>query len=116
VFDFVYELLQKIGYHHPIHPTEVHMPIGLVVGAFVFSLVGMKLRRPELRRAAHYCMVLALVWFFPTVIFGLMDWQQYYSGSWLHPIEMKRGDSSPVPGAAEPAGSTATTSCWRLPL
>jgi uncharacterized membrane protein len=33
MFNSVYEFLGKIGYHHPIHPTEVHMPIGMVVGA-----------------------------------------------------------------------------------
>ncbi len=32
MFDTVYKLLEKMGYPHPIHPTEVHMPIGAARG------------------------------------------------------------------------------------
>ena len=50
-FDAVYNLLAKLGYTHPIHPTEVHMPIGLVVGALVFIYIAVIFNRhkPERR-------------------------------------------------------------------
>ena len=45
MLDAIYHFLNELGYHHPIHPTEVHMPIGLVVGALVFALVAGLFRR-----------------------------------------------------------------------
>ncbi len=78
-----------IGYHHPIHPTEVHMPIGLVVGTLAFSLVALVFRRPLLAQVSRYCFILAFLFIFPTVIFGIMDWQYYYNGLWLHSIKIK---------------------------
>ena len=38
--DVFYAFLDRIGYMHPIHPAMVHMPIGLVVGAAAFLLLG----------------------------------------------------------------------------
>ncbi len=89
MLEFVYRSLEAIGYYHPIHPTEVHMPIGLIVGGLGFSLTALLFRRPALAQAARYCFVLAFLFMFPTLIFGIMDWQHYYNGSWLHPIKMK---------------------------
>jgi uncharacterized membrane protein len=85
----IYRFLEAIGYHHPIHPTEVHMPIGLVVGTLAFSLVAWIFHRPILAQVSRYCFILAFLFLFPTVIFGIMDWQHYYNGLWLHPIKMK---------------------------
>ena len=89
MLDAVYRFFMAIGYHHPIHPTEVHMPIGLVVGALAFSLVALGLRRPYLAQVSRYCFLLAFLFMFPTIIFGIMDWQYYYNGFWLHEIKMK---------------------------
>jgi uncharacterized membrane protein len=89
MLDVIYKSLEAIGYYHPIHPTEVHMPIGLIVGGLVFSLTAFAFRRPTLALAARYCFILASLFMFPTIIFGIMDWQHYYSGLWLHPIKIK---------------------------
>jgi uncharacterized membrane protein len=89
MFNFVYEFLAGLGYVHPIHPTEVHMPIGLVVGAFIFAWIALLFRRPKLAQTARYCVILALIWLFPTMLFGIMDWQHYYAGAMLFPIKMK---------------------------
>jgi uncharacterized membrane protein len=85
----IYNFLSAIGYHHPIHPTEVHMPIGLVVGALAFSLVAWLFHRPHLAQVSRYCFILAFLFIFPTIIFGIMDWQYYYNGLWLHSIKIK---------------------------
>jgi len=87
--DALYSFLDKIGYLHPIHPAMTHMPIGLVVGSLFMGVAGLAFSRPPLARAAYYTLVLALIFWFPTVAFGLMDWQRYYGGAWLHPIKMK---------------------------
>ena len=89
MFDGFYDLLDKIGYLHPIHPAMTHMPIGLVVGSLFLGTAGWLSDRPPLVRAAYYTLVLAFLFWFPTIVFGLMDWQRYYAGAWLHPIKFK---------------------------
>lgn len=89
MFDFVYKLLEQLGYPHPIHPTEVHMPIGLIVAALIFSVIAALFRRPPLARCAYYCTLLAGIFLFPTVLFGIMDWQHFYAGDWLVAIKWK---------------------------
>ena len=84
-----YSFFDSIGFMHPIHPAMVHMPIGLVVGAVAF--VGMALfpRFRSFRASAHHAAVLALIFWFPTVIFGVMDWQRYLGGAMLPIIKIK---------------------------
>jgi uncharacterized membrane protein len=89
MLDFIYKSFEAIGYYHPIHPTEVHMPIGLIVGGLGFSLTALLFHRPALAQAARYCFILAFLFMFPTIIFGIMDWQHYYNGLWLHSIKIK---------------------------
>ena len=89
MLDSIYHFLEKIGYPHPIHPTEVHMPIGLVIGALVFVLVAEIFHRERLRLTPRHCIVLAFIWLFPTMLFGIMDWQHFYGGAWLLPIKVK---------------------------
>lgn len=89
MFNFVYNFLARMGYSHPIHPTEVHMPIGLVTGALVFALVALVFRRETPEISARHCIILAFIWAFPTMLFGFMDWQHFYGGAWLFPIKMK---------------------------
>ena len=89
MFDIVYRSLAAIGYTHPIHPTEVHMPIGLVVGALVFAVTATVFRRERLAMTPRHCVILAFLWVFPTMLFGFMDWQHFYGGAWLFPIKVK---------------------------
>jgi uncharacterized membrane protein len=84
-----YEFLNRLGYHHPFHPTEVHMPIGLVVGGFVFAVVGLVFRRQKLVLTPRQCIILAFIWIFPTMVLGIMDWQHFYGGAWILPIKVK---------------------------
>ncbi len=65
------------------------MPIGLVVGALILSLVSAIFKREKPAEAARYAVILAFIWTFPTVLFGFMDWQYFYSGAWFLPIKMK---------------------------
>jgi uncharacterized membrane protein len=89
MIDAVYVFLNKLGYHHPIHPTEVHMPIGLVVGALIFALLAFLFHRQKLLLTPRHCVLLALVWVFPTMLLGYMDWQHFYGGAWILPIKVK---------------------------
>lgn len=87
--DAFYDFLDRIGYMHPIHPAMVHMPIGLVVGALAFIGLALYPRFRSFCISAHRAMVLALIFWFPTVIFGVMDWQRYLGGAWLQAIKIK---------------------------
>ncbi|MGR8935865.1 MAG: DUF2231 domain-containing protein [Gammaproteobacteria bacterium] len=87
--DFIYGFLEKIGYHHPLHPVLVHMPIGLVVAAFLLSCAALLMRRSSLATSAYHDLVAAFVFFFPSAFMGIVDWQRYYHGAWLPPIRMK---------------------------
>ncbi|MFX1554633.1 MAG: c-type cytochrome [Promethearchaeota archaeon] len=89
MLDFIYEVFARIGYNHPIHPTQVHMPIGLLTGTFFLGWTALLLRRQILKLSARHCLILALIFFFPTVLLGFMDWQHYYAGAWLFPIKIK---------------------------
>ncbi len=85
----LYRFLESIGYGHPIHPPLAHMPVGLVVGAFFFIIAGRISRRPDMRRTALHCAVLALIFMVPTVALGVTDWLHFYEGAWIEPIIIK---------------------------
>lgn len=84
-----YQFLNNHGFPDPIHAALVHMPIGLVVGACVFGWVATLLGREKLAMSARHCIILASLFWFPAVLFGLMDWQYFYRAAWLTSIKMK---------------------------
>jgi len=84
-----YQSLASIGYTHPLHPAVTHIPVGLIIGGFVFALTGTILKRPSLTKSARHCFWLALLVLPVAVLFGLMDWQHFFAGAWLMPIIMK---------------------------
>lgn len=87
--NWLYEWLSRIGYHHPLHPPATHLPMGLVIGAFIFALSAWIFRRESLARSARHCIVLALLAAPLVALLGLMDWQHFYGGAWLVPIQTK---------------------------
>lgn len=87
--DFVFSILESIGFQHPIHPAITHLPMGMVMGAFLFGLASFFLNRPELTKTAWHCAILALIGVFPTILAGYMDWQHTYEGEWLNLIKIK---------------------------
>ena len=84
-----YRFLRSLGYPHPVHPTMVHLPIGLITGAFIFILVLIFFRRTTLASAARKMVILGFIFWFITVLFGLMDWIYWYGGAWLYYFKAK---------------------------
>ena len=78
MIEFIYSSLAAIGYTHPLHPVMTHIPMGMVIGAFMFQLGSF--RWDELSKTAHHCIMLALIFLPPTALFGYMDWQHRYTG------------------------------------
>jgi uncharacterized membrane protein len=42
MIDFIYSTLVVLGYTHPLHPAVVHIPMGMVLGGFLFRLFSLK--------------------------------------------------------------------------
>lgn len=89
MFESIYETLAKFGYTHPLHPTITHVPVGMVIAAFVFILVARLFQRRILVQTAHHCIILGLISVLPAAALGYMDWQHNYGGAWILPIQMK---------------------------
>lgn len=89
MLESIYRFIQQLGYTHPLHPTMVSMPIGLLVGAFSLAAFAVGRRKPRLLTCARSCLVAALLFLIPTILAGLMDWQHYYAGALLTPIKWK---------------------------
>lgn len=85
----VYAFMGLLGYHHPFHPTQVHIPIGLIFGAFILGWAGRLRNQSVFLQAAWYCMVIAMIFMIPTVITGWMDWRHLYSGVMIFPFIIK---------------------------
>ncbi|MDA8126131.1 MAG: c-type cytochrome [Deltaproteobacteria bacterium] len=87
--DAFYRLLNQIGFPDPLHAALVHMPIGLVMGAALFGWLALLPGRERFQITARNCAVLAFLFWFPTALFGYMDWRHFYHGASLNPITMK---------------------------
>jgi uncharacterized membrane protein len=87
--DSFYQALAAMGFGDPVHPALAHMPIGLVVGALSLGFAALLWKRPRWGLSARHCLGLAWLFWFPAVLFGVMDWQYFYHGVWIFPIEAK---------------------------
>ncbi len=85
-----YEPFSALGYGHPLHPVFVHLTIGTVTAAFIFSYVAWLFKKPALYATAAHTSVLAFVSFLFTAAIGFLDWQRpEYLHAWGVNIEMK---------------------------
>jgi uncharacterized membrane protein len=82
MIELVYQTLAKFGYSHPLHPAMTHIPMGMIIGGFLFAVGSAVMKKDDLAKAAHYCYTLALIFVLPTMILGYMDWQYKFDGEW----------------------------------
>ena len=82
MIELVYQTLAKIGFSHPLHPAMTHIPMGMIIGGFLFAVGSAVMKKDDLAMAAHYCYTLALIFVLPTMILGYMDWQYKFDGEW----------------------------------
>jgi mono/diheme cytochrome c family protein len=91
MIEALYRFLKSLGYDHPIHSPITHMPIGLITGAFVFFVVALIFKRRQLEMSARHASILALVFAFPTILFGVFDWIHFYHAALIPAIKYKMG-------------------------
>jgi uncharacterized membrane protein len=89
MIEFIYETLAQFGFRHPLHPAITHIPMGMVIGGFLFALASFVLKKEDLAQAAHYCYTLALIFVLPTMLLGYMDWQYKFDAEWSNLILAK---------------------------
>lgn len=87
--EIIFEFLNKIGYVHPLHPAFTHLPMGMVMGAFIFRLVSFFPKSKVLARTGYHCIILGLLGMFPTAFSGYLDWQHTFHGTWEFLIILK---------------------------
>jgi uncharacterized membrane protein len=85
----LYAFLEKVGFDHPLHPMLTHVPMGMIIGAVVFSLAGLIWKNQHFDRTAFHCSVLALLGIVPVIGAGILDWQHLMEGSWITLIIIK---------------------------
>lgn len=85
----LYQFLETIGYHHPLHPALTHLPVGLVMAALIFALLGLAMQKSNLSQSSRHCLFLAIVALPATAILGYFDWKLRLGGAMLFPIKMK---------------------------
>lgn len=78
MIEFVYSTLALVGFEHPLHPIATHIPMGMIIGGFLFRLASFKWN--DLEKTAHNCFVMALIFSPITALLGLMDWQHRLFG------------------------------------
>jgi uncharacterized membrane protein len=85
----IFEFLSKIGFHHPVHPVLIHIPMGMVMGAVMFRIVSFIPSLKFLARTGYHCIALGFLGIFPTVFAGYLDWQHSFGGEWKFLIVLK---------------------------
>jgi mono/diheme cytochrome c family protein len=89
MIDSLYQLLARLGFPDPLHAPITHIPIGLVLGAAIFFYVAVIFRKQTMFVVARYVTILAFIFVFPTILFGVMDWLHFFKGALIQPIRMK---------------------------
>jgi uncharacterized membrane protein len=86
---YFYQFLDELGFSDPIHAAFVHLPIGFVFGAFILGSIAIFFNRERFALSAYHFIILAIIFWFPSILFGLTDWVHYYGGAWLPAIKIK---------------------------
>jgi mono/diheme cytochrome c family protein len=89
VIDTLYQWLASIGYKDPLHAPLTHFPIALAIGALLFFLGALIFSRKSLVLTARHVAILAFLFAFPTILFGVFDWLHFFKGVLLTEIKIK---------------------------
>lgn len=76
-----YAFLAFFDFTHPMHPVVVTLLIGPVMLAIMLQVVAHVFKKPEFFKTARHLTVAGLIFWFPTVIVGVIDWIYFYGAS-----------------------------------
>lgn len=89
MIDLLFRFLKSVGFDEPLHPPITHLPIGLIMGGTVFFILAIVFKVKSLIITARHASILALVFAFPTILLGVIDWIHFYNGALIQPIIIK---------------------------
>jgi uncharacterized membrane protein len=72
----------------PIHPLTVHLPIGLLLGNAVLTLLALRRADPTLETAAYHCLWLGFLCILPAVAAGTWDAVRYLTNPAANPAAL----------------------------
>jgi len=79
--EMIFELLNSVGFKHPVHPALTHIPMGMAMGAATFRFVSLIPKLKFLAKTGYHCIILGLLGIFPTAFTGYLDWQHTFGGT-----------------------------------
>lgn len=79
--ELIFSTLEAIGFAHPLHPALTHIPMGMVIGCFFFSLVALVTKKQIYLKSSLHCSVVGLLFIVPTIVAGYLDWQQFFGAT-----------------------------------
>jgi mono/diheme cytochrome c family protein len=89
MIDSLYQLLARLGFKDPLHAPITHFPVALAIGAFLFFLVAIIFSKKSLVLTARHVAIMAFVFAFPTILFGVFDWLHFFKGVLIFEIKVK---------------------------
>jgi len=78
----LYTFLAAVGFTHPLHPMLTHVPMGMIIGMVVFSLLDSFWQNKNFSATSFHCSVLALLSVGPVIVAGILDWLHLQQGEW----------------------------------
>jgi mono/diheme cytochrome c family protein len=89
MIESLYHFLARVGFKDPLHAPVTHFPVALAMGAFLFFLVAIIFSRKSLILTARHVSILAFLFAFPTILFGVFDWLYFFKGVMIPEIRIK---------------------------
>jgi len=84
-----YDILGLVGFGHPFHPVLITMVVGPAIASFLFVVMAFFLKKTEFYQTGRQLTVVALVFWFPAVGVGLLDWFHFYGGATMAEVSIK---------------------------
>src|SRR5213592_512327 len=69
------------AFGHPIHPTLIVFPLGLLATAVVFDVIRILTGNPTWSHVAFYMIAAGIIGGLAAAVFGLVDWLAITSGT-----------------------------------
>ncbi len=79
--EMIFDLLNSVGFRHPLHPGLTHIPMGMAMGAATFRFASFIPKMKVLAKTGYHCVILGILGILPTAFTGYLDWQHTYGGT-----------------------------------